>query len=99
MTRQFSADDDLDWFFGEISKALVERFGYEKVVAEGMCLDYLEKFQNVEFCRSIGIPPQNPEFFYHESAPGMAARVHYYLGMKANPDPEKFIEWRAQSGL
>lgn len=96
---RFSADDDLDWFFGEISKALVERFGYERSEADDMCLDYLEKFQDVEFCRAIGIPPQDADFFYHESAPGMAARVHYYLGMESDPDPNKFFEWRSKSGL
>jgi hypothetical protein len=91
-----SSDEDVNCFFGEVANDLTETFGYSATEAAEMAASYYAQFTSDEFCRSIGIPLQDDEFFFHEAAGGVALRAHYYLGIKGNPDPGAFIEWRAK---
>lgn len=95
MPLLFSDDEDLDAYFTEISKQLAYHSGCTAAEADALCADYLSRFQNADQCKSLGIPPQDAEFFYHEGAGGMALRVYYYLVLKGDPNPSRFIDWRA----
>lgn len=70
-------------------------FGHSFWSAVALAREYYEKFTDESYCRSIGIPVQSDEFFWHEGL-GMAARIHYYLALGADPDPERFLDWRAE---
>jgi hypothetical protein len=91
-----SSDEDVNCFFGEVAKYLSEVLEYSATEAVEMATSYYAKFTSDEFCRSIGVPRQDDEFFFHEAAGGVALRAHYYLGIKGDPDPGAFIEWRAK---
>lgn len=91
-----SSDEDVNCLFGEVAKYLAEVLGYSANKAAEMAASYYAQFTSDEFCRSIGVPRQDDEFFFHEAAGGVALRAHYYLGIKGDPDPGAFIEWRAK---
>jgi hypothetical protein len=90
---QIAADTETNQLLDQISVALSER--YSLAEAEALIREYYAKFTDAAYCQSLGIPVQDDDFFFHESAGGMALRIHYYLGLKGDPDPSKFIEWRA----
>ena len=87
-------DQDTNHLLGEIARILTEQHSDHE--AELLVRDYYQKFTDASYCRSIGIPVQDDDFFFHESAGGMALRIHYYLVLRGNPDPHRFIEWRTK---
>lgn len=91
-----SEDDDVNWLFGEMAKELIETFDHSDNAAAKLAKDYYVKFTSEQFCRSIGIPIQDHEFFHHESAGGLALRAQYYLVLQGDPDPYAFIQWRTK---
>jgi hypothetical protein len=91
-----SSEGEVNCLFGEVAKYLAEVLGYSANKAAEMAASYYAQFTSDEFCRSIGVPRQDDEFFFHEAAGGVALRAHYYLGIKGDPDPGAFIEWRAK---
>ena len=90
---QIAADTETNQLLDQISVALCE--SYTQAEAESLVRDYYVKFTDPFYCRSIGVPVQDDDFFFHEGVRGMALRVHYYLGLEGDPAPSKFIEWRA----
>ena len=87
-------DQETNNLLGEVARILTEQ--HSRHEAESLVRDYYLKFTDASYCRSIGIPVQDDDFFFHESAHGMALRVHYYLVLHGNPNPHRFIEWRAE---
>ena len=87
-----AADEETNRLLSEITRLLCDR--YSVTEAESLVRDYYIKFTDPSYCESIGIPAQDDDFFFHEGALGMALRILYYLGLRGNPDPEAFIEWR-----
>jgi len=90
-------DEDTNILFNSVVVALQNSFGHSDTVATELVRRYYANFTDVSYCRSIGIPVQNDDFFHHEGAGGMSLRIHYYLHLKRDPDPGKFIEWRAHA--
>jgi hypothetical protein len=94
MEPPLPTDEDTNLFFDKVI-ALLERDGsYSHDEACALTREYYEKFRDERYCQSINIPVQDDDFFFHEGYGGMARRIHYYLGLKGDPDPRKFIEWR-----
>lgn len=93
MSLTSEADGD-DWMFGRIVSNLQSLFGYSTDEATSLSQEYYKLFRDESFCRSIGIDVQDQDFFEHEAPMGMAMRVHYYLGLKEDPGPQKFLLWR-----
>lgn len=91
-----ASDDDTNLLLDEIVARLRERYSDEQ--AKSLVAEYYNKFTDPVFCESIGIPVQDDDFMHHESAGGMALRIHYYLGLGADPSPHAFIEWRSLYG-
>ena len=95
MEPMLPADADVNMFFDRVVKDLQERFGYTAQVATDLVRDYYTLFRDPQYCAGIHIPVQDDDFFFHEAAGGMSLRIHYYLVLKGDPDPGKFIDWRA----
>jgi hypothetical protein len=89
------ADADVNQLFDRVVTEMQERFGYRAQAASALVHEYYARFRDPQYCNEIHIPVQDDDFFFHEAAGGMALRVHYYLGLKENPDPMRFIDWRA----
>jgi len=88
-------DDDTNHLFDKVVAILREHFGHSDAEAVRLVREYYRQFSDAAFCRELGIPVQNDDFFHHEAPGGMAWRIQYYLVLKGNPDPHAFIEWRA----
>jgi hypothetical protein len=86
-------DEDFGAYYGDNVGVLIAEFGHSFWPAVELARDYYKKFTDDAYCRSIGIPVQDEEFFWHEGM-GMAARIHYYLALHGDPDPGRFIDWR-----
>ena len=95
MTHDFGVNKDFNLLLNETAEDLQTRFKYSSEAAAALVEDYLKKFTDEDFCAEINIPVQNEDVFFHESAIGLALRVHYYLGMHADPNPVMFMNWRA----
>ena len=94
MEPMLSADVPMNQLFDCVVADMQAYFGYTTQAAEALVREYYTRFRDPQYCDSIHIPVQDDDFFFHESAGGMALRVHYYLGLKENPEPMKFIDWR-----
>ena len=91
-----SKDTAVNDFFNQVAEVLMQARGLEFSLAGQYISEYLGCFTDPTFCKSIGVPVQDSDFFFHESPGGMAARIVYYMVEKGNdPSPEAFIEWRA----
>lgn len=90
-----TADEELIKDYGNNVGALTFEFGHSFWSAVALAREYYNKFTDEAYCRSIGIPTQNDEFFWHEGG-GMASRIHYYLVVGSDPDPRRFIDWRTE---
>jgi hypothetical protein len=88
-------DEDFIRFYGRIVERLHVNFGHSFSAAVELARDYYLKFTDPIFCHSIGIPVQDDEFFWHQGG-DMVNRIHYYLALRANPDPARYVEWRQQ---
>jgi hypothetical protein len=88
-------DENFIKWYGDNVNDLMFEFGHSFWSAVALAREYYEKFTDESYCRSIGIPVQSDELFWHEGL-GMAARIHYYLALGADPDPTRFIDWRAE---
>ncbi|AWH89384.1 hypothetical protein HYN51_12990 [Limnobaculum parvum] len=95
MKPMLPTDDDTNIFFDKVVFLLQDNFGYSEVMASNLVHEYYEFFRDAESCDSINVPVQDDDFFFHESARGMALRIYYYLVLKADPDPHAFMKWRA----
>jgi len=87
-------DEDTNIYFHSIVETLREECGYSIDEAAHLTEQYYRSSTDCEHCNAIGIPTQNDEFFWHEGASGMALRIHYYMKLKLDPNPMKFIDWR-----
>ena len=95
MSFKLSDDEDVNMLFDEIASKLITDLGYSEDSAITSCEQYYKSFTDEEYCNEIGVPVQDDDFFFHESASGIALRIYYYLNLKGDPDPHKFIEWRS----
>lgn len=95
MDPKLPTDEDTNLFFDDIVSKLISDLDYSYEEASKITRDYYQKFTNVDYCRSIGVPVQDDDFFFHEGVGGMALRIHYYLKLNEDPNPRKFIDWRA----
>ena len=83
-----------DWMFDRIVSNLQSLFGYSSQKADEIATEYYVLFRDKTFCDSVGISVQDEDYFAHEAPMGMAMRIHYYLGLKGDFDPQKFLQWR-----
>lgn len=95
MTPMLPTDEDTNVLFDDIVLQLQRDCGMSEVDASNASYDYYIFFTNKKSCESIGVPLQDDDFFFHESAAGMALRVYYYMVLKGDPAPSAFIEWRS----
>jgi hypothetical protein len=93
MNPPLSSDDDTDFLFENAATVLERAFGYSEADAGALMREYFRLFQNRQFCESLGIPVQDETFFHHEGPIYMAMRAHYYLSLKADPNPSKCLHW------
>lgn len=93
MRPPLSPDDSVDLLFEEAADILVRLLGYSRDDAEAMASEYYRAFRDEAFCRSLSIPVQDEELFHHEGCFYMALRIHYHLGLKADPHPNRFLDW------
>lgn len=94
MKPPLSADEDTDLLLAQVVRELEAR--YPRSEAEALVREYYAKFRDPEYCKSIRVAVQDDDFFHHQGAGDMALRVHYYLGLKGDPDPHRYLEWRAE---
>lgn len=88
-----SSDEEFASYYAANVPELMARFGHSLDTAAQLARDYYLKFTDETFCASIGVPTQSEDFFWHEGR-GLAPRMHYYLFLKEDPNPSKFLEWR-----
>ena len=96
MTEALSNDQDVNHLFERVRSNMESLFGYSSNEAWDLIKEYTRLFRDVAYCASIGIGVQDDDYFFHEAPMGMAMRVHYYLGMKADPSPRAFLLWRKE---
>ncbi len=96
MDPKLPTDDDTNHLFDQIAAHLNEYLMYSYSDAVALAREYYACFCDTEYCSKLHIPVQDDEFFHHESAGEMALRVHYYLGLRLDADPHKYIEWRTE---
>jgi len=96
MQPRLPTDEDTNFLFDSAVSLLRGEFGYSQEDANRLAGQYYTLFSDPDYCHSIGIPVQNDDFYHHEASGGLALLIHYYLGLRADPDPHKFIEWRAE---
>lgn len=95
MNPKLSEDEDVDSFFDNVIAELKSNFGVCEKSASELARKYYLCFRDPVFCKNIGIPVQDDDFFFHESAGGVALRIYYYLVLKKDPNPHAFIRWRS----
>lgn len=97
MTPRLATDNDTEHLLELTASRLREYFEYSSDQSESLVREYYGKFQDPGFCREIGIPVQDDDFLHHEGPVGLAQRIHYYLGLKGDPAPARFVEWREEN--
>lgn len=95
MNMELSKDEEVNHFFGQVISILTSECSYPTEDASRLVREYYDFFRDADRCKQIGVPTQDDDFFFHEGIRGMALRVHYYLGLKGDPNPRSFIEWRS----
>lgn len=88
-----------NWLFDRIVSNLQSLFGYESAEAIALTQRYYDLFRDKSYCDSIGVGVQDDDFFNHEAPMGMAMRVHYHLGIKADHSRRNFLRWRREFQL
>lgn len=94
-----STDEDVNDLFRLVATELQTAFGHSSADAEALAKEYYTRFTDAGYCESIGVPVQDDDFFFHESAEGIALRAQYYLVVKGPPDPFAFVQWRVNHYL
>jgi len=94
MEKILSATKEVNDLLERISSNMQFLFGYAPDEARALIVEYCKLFTDKTYCDSIGLRVQDDDYFFHEAAMGMAMRIHYYLGIKADPDPDTFLSWR-----
>lgn len=94
---EISADNDVNLFFSKVALILAEELQLDIPKSKEYVTEYYRNFTNKEFCKSIGIPVQDDDLFFHEAASGMTLRIIYYTIQKKDPDPRAFIKWRSSN--
>ncbi|MDZ4691895.1 hypothetical protein [Terricaulis sp.] len=93
MNTPLSPDDATNFLFEQAAAVLERMYGYSRAASDVLMGECYRLFLDEGFCESLGIPVQDEEFFHHEGALYMAMRAHYYLTLKADPNPDRFIDW------
>jgi len=95
MDPALPTDGGTNRLFDQVAVLLREHFGYSEPEAVTLTREYYMRFRGNDFCEALHIPVQDDDFFHHQGPGDLAWRVHYYLGLKADPDPRRYIEWRS----
>ncbi|WP_437974883.1 hypothetical protein WMF11_42820 [Sorangium sp. So ce295] len=98
MGLKISTDEDEIFLFERVVKHLQSSYGYSLEDAERLVSGYYEKFTDQNYCDKYDIMAQTMDFFGHIESRGMADRVHFYEGLKHEPDEAAFIEWQQKMG-
>ncbi|WP_437528533.1 hypothetical protein WME95_41910 [Sorangium sp. So ce327] len=99
MGLKISTDEDEIFLFERVVKHLQSSYGYSLEDAERLVSGYYEKFTDQNYCDKYDIMAQTMDFFGHIESRGMADRVHFYEGLKHEPDEAAFIEWQQKNGM
>lgn len=94
MKQELSSDKEVNQLFERVSSNMQSIFGYSADEAWILITNYYSLFKTKSYCDSLGIGVQDDDFFFHEAPMGMAMRIHYYLALKADPNPRAFLLWR-----
>jgi hypothetical protein len=94
MHPKLTTDEDTNHLFDRV--CLILEGIYSADEANAMVHEYYSSFRDPTFCARIHIPVQDDDFFHHQGDYDMALRIHYYLGLKGDPDPNKYVQWRAE---
>jgi hypothetical protein len=94
MQPPLPTDDDTNRLFDRTVSELEAIYSRDQ--AEAMTREYYSLFRDPGYCASIHVRVQDDDFFHHQGPADMALRVHYYLGLKGDPDPHRFLEWRSR---
>ncbi|WNJ95666.1 hypothetical protein RND59_00650 [Vibrio ruber] len=94
MKLRVSSNDDEVFLFERVVKHLQLSYGYPHDEAIVLINEYYLKFTDKDYCDKYDISVQTMDFFGHIEARGMADRVHYYQGLKHEPDEAEFIKWQ-----
>ncbi|MEN8446310.1 MAG: hypothetical protein ABG776_15015 [Cyanobacteria bacterium J06555_13] len=98
MDPQLPTDADTNRFFSHVIDRLESSGVYSQQEACDLVREYYQKFRDPQYCQSIKIATQDDDFFFHEGVGGMARRIHYYLTLKGDPNPQSFVKWRNSIG-
>jgi hypothetical protein len=99
MGLEISSNDDEVFLFERVVKHLQSLHGYSCDAAIRLVNEYYKKFTDPDYCDQHNISVQTMDFFGHIEARSMADRVHYYQGLKHEPDEAAFIEWQRKIRL
>jgi len=89
-----SDDEDVNDLFRLAALELQVAFGHSPTDACALAKEYYTRFQDAQFCKSLGLAVHDDDSFFHESSYGIALKAHYYFVLKGSPDPYDFILWR-----
>jgi len=96
MRRLLSDDNQVNLLFERTCSDMQYLFGYSEDNARSMIEEYYGLFTNKSYCDSLGVSTQDDDYFFHEAPMGMAMRIHYFLGLKGDPNPNAFLRWRKE---
>lgn len=85
-------DDSRFW----LVPGYLQTLGHSKQESERMIEDYKREFMDEEFCKSIGRPVHSDEFLGHEGPAAIAIMIHYYIGLRGDPDWNSYLDWRTE---
>lgn len=88
-----AAFHEINALLEETARELQRMYQYPAERAQQLVSDYNRLFRDSTFCSSLPIPPQDDAFFLHEGPIYLALRIHYYLVLKLDPAPDRFIDW------
>src|SRR6266498_1890144 len=94
MDPRLTTDDDTNALFDQAVFWLKDYFGYSGEAAGALAREHYRLFRDAEYCRGAQVALHDDDMFHHQGAVDLALRIHYYMGLKADPDPRKYVEWR-----
>lgn len=94
MQQALTTDAEVNHLFERVSSNMQSLLGYGSAEAAALIAEYYKCFTDKAHCDALGVSVQDDDYFFHEAPLGMALRIHYYLGLKADPSPSAYLAWR-----